>query len=225
MGSARASMCLCIGFLIMTGVASGAEEVGDASRAEIVIFNSEPMDATTGIKVTQYYVADDFTASTPANATTVSFELGDWNGDFPGVFDGLIRWWIHADGGGAPGALLAQGTAQDVGYSVTAPPGGSVYTTCYHVSFNLGQQVALAPCNVYWLVLNVNQGLVYEELYSWIKSDSDFNNPACFSGGTPSCTPSSMSVTFSVIASTDVTYLFADGFETGAVNIWTTSVP
>jgi hypothetical protein len=225
MGSARASMCLCIGFLIVTGMASGAEDAGDAGRTEIVLFDSGPVDATTGIKVTQYYVADDFTTSTAANATTISFELGDWNGNFPAVFDGLIRWWIHTDGGGTPGALLAQGTAYDVGYSVTTPPGGSVYTTCYHVSFNLGQQVGLAPSNLYWLVLNVNQGLVYDELYSWIKSDSGFNNPACFSDGTPGCTPTSMSVTFSVIASTEVTYLFADGFETGAVNIWSSTAP
>lgn len=225
MGSARASMCLCIGFLIMTGLASGADYAGDAGRAEVVLFDSGPMDATTGIKVTQYYVADDFTASTPADATTVTFELGDWNGNFPAVFDGLIRWWIHTDGGGTPGALLAYGTARDVGYSVTTPPGGSVYTTCYHVSFNLGQQVGLASSTIYWLVLNVNQGLVYDEFYSWIKADSDFNNPACFSDGTPGCTPTSISLAFSVIANTEVTYLFADGFETGEVNIWSSSTP
>lgn len=225
MGSKKASLCLCIGVLIMTGMVSGAEDVGPADRAEIVIFSSEPMDATTGIKMTEYYVADDFTVSTPADATTVSFKLGDWDGNFPSVFDGLIRWWIHLDNGGVPGELLARGAAYDVSYSVVTPPGGSVYTTCYHVSFNLGRQIGLTDCTVYWLVLNVNQGLVSGELYSWIKSESDFNNPACFIDGTPGCTPSTMNVTFSVIASTEVHYLFADGFETGEVNIWSSWVP
>lgn len=196
-----------------------------ADRAVVVLFSGEPMDATTGIKVTQYYVADDFTANPPAEATTVSFKLGDWNGDFPTGFDGLIRWWIHLDNAGAPGALLAHGTGYDVSYSVAVPPGGSVYTTCYDVSFNLGQQVALTDFAVYWLVLNVNQGLVYDEFYSWIKSDTAFNNPACFSDGTPGCTPSSISLTFTVIANTEVQYLFADGFETGSANIWSSSTP
>ncbi len=209
----------------MTGTVSGADIPAGKDRAEVVLFSSAPMEATTGIKITEYYVADDFTVNPPAEATTVSFKLGDWNGDFPTGFDGLIRWWIHLDNAGAPGALVAHGTAYDVTYSVAVPSGGSVYTTCYDVRFNFGQQVALADCTVYWLVLNVNQGLVYDEFYSWIKSSSSFNNPACFIAGTPGCTPSTISVTFSVMASTEVHYLFADGFETGAVSIWTSSVP
>ncbi len=151
----------------MIGTVSGATDFAVTDRVATTLFSSGPMDATTGIKITEYYVADDFTVSTPADATTVSFELGDWNGEFPSVFDGLIRWWIHLDDGGTPGALLAQGTAQDVGYSVTSPPGGCVYTTCYHVVFNLGQQVGLTDWRLYWLVLNVNQGLVSDEFFSW----------------------------------------------------------
>lgn len=209
----------------MTGMVSGAEAPAGKDRAEIVLFDSSPMDASTGIKISDYYVADDFTVFTPARATTVTFKLGDWDGDFPTKFDGLIRWWIHHDNGGAPGELLAHGTGYDVTYWVAVPPGGSVYTTCYEVRFNFGQQISLADSTVYWLVLNVNQGLVYDELYAWIKSSTSFNNPACFNDGTPGCTPSTISVTFSVLATTEAPYLFADGFETGAVSIWASSVP
>ncbi len=241
-------LVLCLGILIMAGIASAGEAMNGADRAAVMLFSSEPMDASTGISVAGYYVGEDFEVSVGADATTVSFDLGDWNGDFPGVFDGLIRWWIYYDigvretpdhrraetdafpgagedrVGGSPGQLLARGTAYDISYSVTTPPGPSVYTSCYKVDFNLGQQVSLATATRYWLVLNVNQGLASGEFYSWIKSESDFFNHACFSdGGTGGWTHSSIDLSFSLSANTEVQYLFADEFETGDTAIWSFS--
>ena len=196
---------------------------GGAGRAAMVLFSSEPMEATTGIKMTQYLVADDFYVGASAEATTVSFKLGDWNGDFPAVFDGLIRWWIYLDDGGQPGQIMTRGTAYDVSYSLATPPGPSVYTSCYDLSFHLGRLVTLDPCSHYWLVLNLNQGLEYNEFYSWIKSETDYYSVARFSDGTPGWTPATVSLTFSVIADTYVQYLFADSFETGDSAIWSFS--
>lgn len=221
----RALFCLLFGVLTVTGAVSAAD-TGEGANRSTLLFSSEPADATTGIKVTEYYVADDFQVGTSAHATSVSFKLGDWNGDFASIFDGLIRWWIHLDSAGEPGALHARGTAFDVTYSVYTPPGGSVYTTCYDVDFNLGQQVELVTGTRYWLVLNLNQGLVDTEFYSWLKCQTGSYSPACFNdGSTPGCTPSTIDLTFTLSANTEVLYLFADGFETGDVSIWSSSVP
>lgn len=197
---------------------SAADEIG--RRAEMVLFDSSPVDATTGVKVTEYFVGDDFSPSVSATATTVTFELGDWNGDFPALFDGLIRWSIHTNDLGDPGPEIARGTAVDITYGEVSPPGGCVYTACYHVRFHLGQQVQLLDYVLYWLVLNVNQGLDPSEHHSWLKASALSSNHAHFRGDAGPWTDAGFDVTFSVVASTDARYLFADGFETGDTSVW-----
>jgi len=205
--------------LSMVAVAAPGAAQSDG-RAEIVLFDSAPADATTGVKVTEYFVGDDFSPAVSATATTVTVELGDWNGDFPTLFDGLIRWSVHTNDLGDPGPEIARGTAVDVTYSEVSPPGGCVYSACYHVRFHLGQQVPLLDSVLYWLVLNVNRGLSPSELHSWIKASALNSNHAHFRGDAGPWTDAGFDVTFSVVGSTDAPYLFADGFETGDTSVW-----
>jgi hypothetical protein len=202
-------------FIILTIIPSFSAAASPAERAEIVLFASAEVEATTGIKVTQYFVADDFELGFDAVATTASFVLGDWYGGFQTTFDGLIRWEIRAQAGDRPGELLARGTGYDVVYWEISPPGGSVYAKTYRIRFHLGQQVGLAAGVRYWLVLNVNQGLDELDYYSWVKAESVFSDTACFGDGNSGWSTSPIDLTFSVMASTEAPYLFADGFESG----------
>lgn len=214
---------LCVGVVIIaTGVVTQSS-AGD--RAEIVLFSSAEVEASTGIKVTQFFVADDFFVSTNAAATSASFVLGDWNGSFPVVFDGLIRWEVRLDTSGSPGSLVEQGTAYDISYMPIEPPGGSVYTTTYFVSFNFGQMVELSAGVHYWLVLNVNHGFATDEFFSWVKAESVYSDLARYRADGANWTQAAIDLTFSILASTEVDYLFADGFESGDSNIWSEAVP
>ena len=66
----RAALCLGAGVLIVAGAASGAAHDRAADQAIMVMFSSEPMDPSTGIKVTEYLAADDFQVATTGEATT-----------------------------------------------------------------------------------------------------------------------------------------------------------
>jgi len=213
----------CCALLLAASVPTVA---GGAEQPVIVLFSSDPADATTGIKVTEYRVADDFELTQDGAANCASFLLGDWDGSFPATFDGLVRWWLYLDEAGAPGQLVTRGTAYGIDVVEEIPAGGSVYTTCYRIAFNLGQVLDLEAGPRYWLALNVNQGFDPGQLFSWVKSASSFFSPAHFDNGTTGWTASGIDLTFDLVRDPGSTfYLFADSFETGDLSIWSATVP
>jgi hypothetical protein len=214
-------VCVCLGALVVGWSVSATG--GDPPV--VVLFGSDPMDPTTGIKVTEYYVADDFELSGNGFATDLSFVLGDWNGSFPMVFDGIVRWWIYLDDGGVPGQLYAHGAAWQVSYWDVTPPSGSVYAACYEVNLLLGQVVELESGVRYWLAFNVNQGLDPSELFSWVKSQPSYFAPAHYHDGASGWIASTIDLSFSVVQDpASWHYIFADGFVTGDLSVWSASM-
>jgi hypothetical protein len=194
-----------------------------ADRQAILFFASNPPDYTHYLDVVGQWLADDFEAWSAGAATGVSFRLNDLNLSFPGSWDGLIRWWIHLDSGGLPGAEIATGFARDVGYQADPDdPQGDGYL----VWFNLGEQVHLSTGTRYWLSMRLNRTWAYTTGLCWTAAaPSLYSNAAYYQLIQPYWHAWSLDFSFSIEGNGMVTYISADGFESGDTTLWSASVP
>ncbi len=171
----------------------------------------------------KYSIADDFEVSTSALATGVSFNMSDSDDDLAN-WDGVLRWWICSDSGGLPDTVLAEGIAVDVSWTMLQPTGS---WDLYLGSFSFGQSLPLTTGTRYWLALHMNRTWSYNVGLVWNFTPTGHYSPAVsdlISFGDWSQSVSS-EFAFSIIASTEVTYIFTDGFELADTSIWSTSQP
>jgi hypothetical protein len=196
-----------------------------APEAIVVLFDNGPMNHTNGLGVTSAENADDFELPFLADLTSATISImGSDATSFPENWDGLVKWFIYTDDGGLPGTLLMSGTGRDTSYTLesTDPP-----YEFYWLSFNLNRRVSLMVGVRYWFAINLNRSLTTTSGISWAASTDLNYSPGAFNNpyGSGVYEPWVLDFSFILSSSTEVTYIFADGFETANLQFWSSSQP
>lgn len=143
----------------------GVKLVGDEFVSPSgAIYDNGGDDYANGNEMTNWLQAEDFTLSNDAKVGAVTFSILDTlAGNNLANFDGTIDWFIYADGGGTPGALMASGSGTNV---VTSFDQNNGIWDFWDASFDLDVAQNLTA-GTYWLGLNLNNNgcVTRDELY------------------------------------------------------------
>ncbi|UCD76699.1 MAG: hypothetical protein JSV91_07185 [Phycisphaerales bacterium] len=121
-----------------------------AANAGLVYNNGGP-DYLNGNEMTMWTQAEDFMLGSATTLTSVDFSMLDTVGGLA-TWDGSLHWWVYQDAGGLPGALYANGSAQNVNAVFDQNVAGWDF---YNFSFDFGGGgVAVAANTTYWLALH-----------------------------------------------------------------------
>jgi hypothetical protein len=180
----------------------------------VLLFDNGPMDYVNGFEMTEWTEAEDFEVPFSSIATRVVFGMGDTTCTFPANWDGHLRWWIHLDSGGLPGAVVATGFAQEV--NATLDFDNCPLAAWYDVSFKFGQMPQLTVGVRYWLALHMAADWsARDNLYWATTSPGNFSFGAASHWGTQPWEYTGMHFAFRISAVGDDRYIFVDGFESG----------
>ena len=213
-----------VGAVVLPFSASYSAESA-APEAIVVLFDNGPMNHVNGLGVTVAENADDFELSMSADTTSARIGITDIDSmSFPENWDGLVKWFIYTDNAGLPGTLLMAGTGRDTSYVLESsfPP-----YEFYWLSFNLNRQVTLDVGVRYWFAINLNRSLTTTAGIGWAASTDLNYSPGAFNNpyGSGVYEPWVLDFSFVLSSNTEVNYLFADGFETGDFQFWSSHQP
>ena len=213
-----------VGAVVLPFSASYSAESA-APEAIVVLFDNGPMNHVNGLGVTVAENADDFELSMSADTTSARIGITDIDSmSFPENWDGLVKWFIYTDNAGLPGTRLMAGTGRDTSYVLESsfPP-----YEFYWLSFNLNRQVTLDVGVRYWFAINLNRSLTTTAGIGWAASTDLNYSPGAFNNpyGSGVYEPWVLDFSFVLSSNTEVNYLFADGFETGDFQFWSSHQP
>jgi hypothetical protein len=124
-----------------------------SASAGIVFTTGAPVAGATGNEATLWIQANSFSLGSAATIVGGGVYVGSYTGDLS-PWDGSFTYWIFADAGGAPGASLATGAAQNVISSDTGIAwccGGNMQL----LEFDLAAGFNAAAGTTYWLGIHL----------------------------------------------------------------------
>jgi len=124
--------------------------------------NTDPL-TDSGNEMTSWVQADDFELSSATSLGGASVDWFDLN--FGNEWDGGIHWYIFADAGGTPGALIDSGTGIELNTVLIGTTNGWDWWT---TEFDFDHTVALAANTRYWF------GLHWAADFDFIRDDVYF---------------------------------------------------
>lgn len=140
------------------------------SEAAVVFDNGLPNDVS-GNETTAWVQAEDFSFAANTTVTGAGVYLAGF-GDV-GAWDGSFTYFIYADAGGAPGAVLQSGavapTVTDSGIAWCC--GGNAFLFAFDIA-----NFAAAGGVTYWLGIHASTNFDRDEIY-WVTTDANATAP------------------------------------------------
>lgn len=131
------------------------------AQAAIVYDNGGP-NAVSGNDATAWVQAENFSIAAGSNITGAGVYIAGFDGI--SAWDGAMSYYFFANAGGAPGALLASGAAQNITTTNSGIPwccGGNAYL----VEFDLASAFAAAAGTTYWFGIHASSDFVRDDIY------------------------------------------------------------
>lgn len=151
------------GSMIRTAAAVWLSIALGVAQAAVIYDNGGP-NAVSGNDATQWTQAEDFTLAGGGSVTGASVYIAGFNGI--GNWDGTADYYLYADAGGSPGALLASGAGLNVSTTDTGIPwccGGNAF----RLDFDLVSPFAAAAGTTYWLGIHLSSNFDRDDIY-WV---------------------------------------------------------
>jgi len=143
-----------------------------AQAVGTLVYDNGSTDPATdsGNEMSHWIQADDFEL---ASATSISEASVDWFEFTLGNWDGTIEWFIFADSGGSPGALIDSGTGTEESTTDLGTFQGWVWHT---TDFAFDHAVSLSAGTRYWFGIHWGAGYVSrDDVYFAYSSAQAFN--------------------------------------------------
>jgi len=120
-----------------------------------VIFDNGAPDQQNGNEATLWIQSEDFMVKQPEILTDCHFwTLEGYGAPYGGnPWDGTLQYWVFADNGGTPGAIIDSGSGQNIVKTGTGGTANGANEFVY--DFDLQQPVPLAADSIYWLGLHL----------------------------------------------------------------------
>jgi hypothetical protein len=155
-----------------------------AASADIIFDNGAPLTDNGGSEASRWVQAQDFSFAAGASVSGASVYIG-FADLLPNAqpFDGPFEYWLFADGGGQPGAVLDNGVAQATAAPVA--PWNYSYSTSdiLRLDIDFGTPFAAAAGQTYWFGFRLDDDYTRDQLYwMWSETNLDRDGELKFQG-------------------------------------------